>query len=509
MNFPTMMRFPTKLFFSALLFSAIFSSKTTQAEPWIDTSDLYLKAYIQLLSDSGYITSPITTYPLMWHDIIKEVKNIDTQHLSQHQQNAYYYIRHQFSLAKKNQVRIKAQASNKDNRFTSFGDTYRDKNSVQLQISTMSDNVAIKFAPSYTFSPEDGKEIRLDDSYIAAFVGNWVFSFGQQDRWYGPSWDSSLSLSNNARPIPAFSVSRKSAIPFAIPFTDIKMPWTVSSFMGRMNDDRVVNNTLLWGFRFNVKPLDNLEIGLTRLAQWGGDGRSKSLSTFGNILIGKTNCGIDDLVCNENSPNPANQQAGYDIRYTFRLFDLPISFYGSKFAEDGSEGTFNYLTKAQPQVGFDTHLNLFSFPSTVYIEASDTLADCGLRDSIGDCYYEHSSYATGMRYNLRSIGSAYDNDAKTYVLGAISQLDVNTRMIAKLRYLQLNSDNQDKAPNNPIIGNPVTAIAEDVWLLSTSVQHNYQNWRFTLDADISQSTFENDIANKTKFNASLTVEYNL
>ncbi len=479
------------------------------AEPWIDTSDIYLKANIQLLADTGHITTPVTTYPLMWHDIIRDVKTIELSDLSSNQESAYHYINHQFKLANRNQTRIKAQISNDDKRFTSFGDQTSDKNNFSIHSSFMFENFAAKFSPTYSLDPVDGDKVRFDGSYIAAFVGNWVLSFGQQDRWYGPTWDTSLSLTNNARPITALSIARKSAEPFTVPFTEFDIPWTVTSFMGRMNDERVVKNTLLWGFRLNLKPFKNLELGITRLAQWGGDGRSHSLSTFGDILLGKSNCGIDDVVCNENTKNPANQQAGYDLRYSFTLFDTPMSFYGQKFAEDGSEGTFNYVTKAQPQIGLDAHLTLFNKPSTVFLELADSLADCGERDNIGDCYYEHSSYATGMRYNGRNIGSTYDNDAKTYVLGTISQLDINTRLTAKVRYLDLNYDNQDKAPNNPIIGNTVTSIAEQVWMISGSIRHDYKNWRFTLATDISQSTFENDIDDETDFNASFIVEYNL
>jgi len=279
--------------------------------------------------------------------------------------------------------------------------------------------------------------------------------------------------------------------------------------MGKMDDDRVVKNTLLWGFRLNVKPFKNLELGITRLAQWGGNGRSQSLSTFGDILLGKTNCGIDNVVCDENNPNPANQQAGYDFRYSFNFFNTPMSIYGQKFAEDGNADAMKYLTKAKPQLGFDANLAIFGKPSTVFIEATDSFADCGESDNIGDCYYEHSSYATGMRYNGRSIGSTYENDSKTYVLGAISQLDINTRLTTKLRYLDLNTDNQDKAPDNPIVGNTVTSIAEQVWMISSSAQHNYKNWRFTLSAEVSHSSFVNDISNETDFNASFMVEYNL
>jgi hypothetical protein len=79
----------------------------------------------------------------------------------------------------------------------------------------------------------------------------------------------------------------------------------------------------------------------------------------------------------------------------------------------------------------------------------------------------------------------------------------------KFRWLQLNKDNSDRAPGNPKIGNTVTEIAEDVLMLSSKVQHNYRNWRFTLGADISQSKFDNDISNETDVNAYFNIEYNL
>jgi len=509
--FPSMQS--SKSTFTALILAAgITLSTHSLAEPWIDTSDIYLKANIQLLADTGHIITPVTTYPIMWHDIIREIKSIDLTNLSSNQQSAYHYINHQFKLANRNQTRLIAQIGIENKRFISFGDQVSDKNSVSVHSSILFENFAAKFTPSYTHDPVDGKRTRLDDSYIAAFVGNWVLSFGRQNRWYGPTWDTSLSLTNNARPITALAISRKSAEPFTMPFTDLDIPWTVTSFMGKMDDDRVVKNTLLWGFRFNFKPFKNLEVGITRLAQWGGDGRPKGIDTFWNVLIGKDNCGAGGLTCDANN-EPGNQQAGFDMRYSFNLFNTPLALYGQYFAEDGdNSGGFGLVTKAQIQGGMDVQLNLFSSPTTAYIEYTDTYQSCPTftgREDIGDCYYEHKIYKTGMRYNRRTIGSTYDNDAKTFVLGAISQLDTNTRLITKLRYLDLNYDNSDIAPENPLIGNTVTSIAEQVWMLSSSFLHDYKNWRFTLSADLSRSTFDNDISNETDFNASFMVKYNL
>ncbi len=497
-----------KFFLPLSLSLSLFICTYIQAEPWIDTSDIYLKANIQQLADAGYILTPTTTYPLMWEDIITDLKNINVEQLNKSEQQAYLYINHQAKLAQRNLSTIKAHYASKNSRFNSFGDNFKEKNTLQFQSTYMLENFSAKISTSYINTPQLGNKSNFDGSYVAAFFGNWVFSLGQQNRWFGPTWDTSFSLSNNARPLPALAITRKSAIGLQIPFTDLQIPWTMTTFMGKMDDNRIVKNALLWGFRLNFKPLPNLELGISRLAQWGGEGHSQTLSTFKDVLIGRTNCGIDDLICNETNPNPANQQAGYDIRYSFTVFNQPIAIYGQKFAEDGSEGTFNYLTKANPQWGIDTRVNFFNYYTTVFFEYGDSLADCGTRDKIGDCYYEHSSYQTGMRYHNRTISNLYDNDAKSYVLGVISQLDTNTHFSSKLRYLKLNYDNSDKAADNILIGNPLTSEAENISMLSANLRYSYQNWRFTLETEISHSTFTTK-ASKNHINLGFSVEYNL
>lgn len=451
----------------------------------------------------------------MWLDIGRDLKQVDYSSLNSAEKQAFDYINHQYRMAKKNSKKLEFNTANKDKRFTSFGEDFRDKNNIKIQTSHMSDSFAFGLTTSYTFSPQDNDKTRLDGSYIAGFVGNWVFSLGKQDRWWGPGWDSNLSLTNNARPIPAISLSRRSAIPFNIPFTEIKIPWTVTSFMGVMDDNRVIEDTLLWGFRLNFRPIEGLEVGMTRLAQWGGTDRPQNLGTFWDVLIGKDNCGTEGLFdCGENFKNePGNQQAGYDLRYAFSVFDTPVGLYGQYFAEDGdnSGSSLSFLTEPKVQVGVDTHLTILSAPTTIYLEYTDTFADCSDTDDrdIGNCFYEHHIYRTGMRYQQRTLGNLYDNDATSVVLGFIASISPNTKVTTKVRHLQLNTDNNDKAPDNIIIGNQLTKIAEDMIMVSTKVQHSYKNWRYTLGLDLSNSKFENDIVAKKQANMFVKVEYNL
>ena len=139
--------------------------------------------------------------------------------------------------------------ANDDNRFAGFGDEYRDKNTVALSYSTMGDRWALKLKPSWVADPDDDEQYRLDESYLAGTLGNWVMSVGLQDRWWAPGWDTNLALSSNARPMPALALTRRDSHPFRLPFTDdYQIPWTVTTFMADMGTNRTVANTPAVGF---------------------------------------------------------------------------------------------------------------------------------------------------------------------------------------------------------------------------------------------------------------------
>lgn len=52
------------------------------AAPWVDVSDIYLRADIQALADAGVITVPVNTYPLMWSGIGSDLSKVEPSVLS-------------------------------------------------------------------------------------------------------------------------------------------------------------------------------------------------------------------------------------------------------------------------------------------------------------------------------------------------------------------------------------------------------------------------------------------
>jgi hypothetical protein len=56
-----------------------------------------------------------------------------------------------------------------------------------------------------------------------------------------------------------------------------------------MNQYTAVPHAKIIGGRFTFSPFQSLELGASRIMQWGGEGRPESLSNFWDGLTGKDN----------------------------------------------------------------------------------------------------------------------------------------------------------------------------------------------------------------------------
>ncbi|WP_394172409.1 capsule assembly Wzi family protein [Thalassotalea litorea] len=499
------------------------TSNLAYSEPWIDTSDVFLRTDIQYLADAGLLNVPTTTFPMMWKDVEVGMKQIDPSLLDESNQASYWSIQAALTRNENNHQSIEVNVASDENRFSSFGDPYRDGNFIQGHFSYQGNHWAAKLAPGIYDDERRNDSLRLDDSYLAGFIGNWVISFGMQDRWYGPGWDTSLALTSNARPIPALSLSRASSEPFVMPFVDDwSIPWTVTTYMGQFERERHIPDALLWGFRFNFKLTQALELGLSRTAQWGGEGRPQDASIFWDVLRGHDNCGGEGPSQEEcrQGKEPGNQLGGYDIRYNLHpTFSVPISLYMQMNAEDGDrKGGLSIFGEERYLWGIDAYANVFSTPILLYGEYADTFADnndgvnvnYGSGVGIGDFYYEHKIYKTGLRYQGRVIASPYEGDAKSFVLGVNTLKDVlSGRWQIKLRLLQLNYDNSDGFPDDDYRGNTVSKVAEDVVGVNIKYQRTMHRLKLQTGIDFSHSSFLDSIKSQSNLEAFVNIVYQL
>jgi len=475
-----------------LIILLILSASTGQAEPWIDTRDAWLRADIELLASKGIITSPVTTWPLAWAPIVKDLERATGKEIDPDTLAVFLRVKRKARIETDNDSRkyLSIKAGNQSNILRHFGDDKREKGEISSKLTGMSKNYAWNIEATRAFDPLDGEDIRFDHSYVATIWGNWIVSIGAQERWYGPGWDSSLILSNNARPVPAVSLQRNYSDPFETPWLSWLGPWSLNAFAGQLESDRFVPHAKLLGMSVTFKPFDSLEIGLRRTAQWGGQGRPESLSSLLDLAIGRTNCDEAGSGCGDrlNSNEAGNQLAGLDFNWHIPTESYMGSIYGQIIGED--EAGYAPSRKFY-QLGYKTNVYIGNLAVTSFLEYSDTENE--FRSNLT---YEHGVYQTGYRTEGRSIGSTYDNDTQSISLGFLASHKNGDRYKIRFAKIDLNSDGAGTHTINE------TAVSFN--LLELKYQHPTQFGLLGVELDVKDKLIDSFGYQKDKFNIGIS-----
>lgn len=432
-------------------------SNLAVAGPWIEVGDSQLRSDIQILADAGVITGPVTTWPLAWGDI---ANNLDSSVSLKP-----YEIVALSRLRRESQRQMVVQQWQLDGRISvtsnpieirGFESSPREEAEIEFSGTWTGENTAINLNVTKVDDPSDDREWRSDGTYFGLSIGNWMYSVSVQDRWWGPGWQSSLIMSNNARPVPALVIDRNSSRPFSSKWLSWMGPWDFYAMWGQLENSRDVPDARLFGARLSFKPIPSLEIGLSRTAQLCGEGRPCDSETIWDMIVGNDN--KEDNVSLDDEPG--NQLAGYDVRWSGSAFDRPVAFYSQWIGEDEGGGL---PAKFMGQFGVETwglseRWGTYRF----YIEWSDTMCNFALykdsEDVVPDCAYNHPIYSSGYRRYGRSIGHTFDNDATVWTFGGLLTDKQNSDWSFRLGIGKFNRKDDPENPKPEINLNTVASV---------------------------------------------------
>ena len=387
-------------------------SPAVPAEPWMSPGDVTLRHDLQQLSDAGLLTGPTMGWPIGWSQVARELGKLDGAALSDGQRAAVERLKVRAARAMRtDDIGLTASVSGavEPDQLRTFEYTPREEGEATLSADWLGARFAWKLSATVVANPDDDQSVRPDGSYVAASLGNWMISAGYLERWWGPGWEGSLILSNNARPLPAIALDRNESTPFEIPVLRWLGPWRLSTFMGQFESDRDYSHALLFGLRTEIRPHPTLQIAATRTAQWCGDGRPCGLDTFWDLLIGNDN--DQDL-----SEQPGNQLGGFDIRWSWPGARLPLAVYAQAIGED--EAGF-LPSKYLGLLGAEIWGDLAGGSWRAHVEYADTACDFVNSEPQFGCAYTSSIYTTGYRYRGRVLGHAMDADGESVGVGAL------------------------------------------------------------------------------------------
>jgi hypothetical protein len=420
-----------------VLIVGLLLSSAAAPGPYLPAGDIMLRNDIQRLADYGVITGPITTWPLVWGPILADLNAYaDVASLPPDVSTALHRLRSRARLeARSREVRWSAELAVGDNSrvIRSFQDTPREDFEAAAGVSWFGERLSLDLSATIVSSPADGEDVRADGSAISLALGNFTLGLSAQDRWWGPGWDGSLILSNNARPVPAVTLDRNFTDPFESRWLRWIGPWDLTVMMGQLEEDRYVPDALLFGMRFSFRPLRSLEIGLSRTAQWCGEDRPCDLETFIDLLLGNDNVGSSGV----NPENePGNQLAGIDWRWAGRPLGRPVAIYGQLTGEDEAGGLPSRYLGLLGIETTGTWGDRWSY--RWYGEFAGTSCSFYKSQELFDCAYTHGIYQTGYRYRGRAIGHGLDADARVLTAGLVLVDDADRMLHVLGRYGALN-----------------------------------------------------------------------
>jgi hypothetical protein len=428
---------------------------------WVPVGDARLRSDLQMLVDGDVLRLPLSTWPLPLSDVRRAVENAQSRSaVPKGLLPTYERVERWLTDATaRGGVRSLAVRGGRAAKLREFGAIAREDLEVEASQALRSDAWSAAASVTVVSDASDGKTARLDGSHFTGQLGNWQIGAAALDRFWGPGFDSSLILSNAARPIPALVVDRAISSPFESRWLAWAGHWRITGLLGRMESGREdIDRPYFFGLRVTLQPLPWAELGIARSAQLCGDGRRCTLRTFGDMLVGKDLVGVGGNVSDVDQPG--NQLAGFDLRVRSPWPRVPVALYWQDIGED----QVNYRpTDRLVQYGLESWAALAD-GSTLRAQLEYAYTACQARTDppVFDCAYTNNLYdADGYRYRGLPVAHTTDADSESIagVLRWTRQSGVEWSL--RLRDADLNRGGAFD-PNHSLTPSPATLKTAEV-----------------------------------------------
>lgn len=453
MNIQHLRRVGCGLLFALLAAVPLAANATTS--PWLNVGNAGLRGDVELLAAYGIIQGPVTTWPIPSRQLLSGLADqakLDAAPaavqaaaqrvlatLSHHDGNPNHALHPLLSLRTTNATSV----------VRPFGARARDeadfRAGADYDKGWFSARVLVGTQTHYNGSH---RRFSPDGSYVGARWGNAQFYAGWLDQWYGPGDQTSLILSNNARPFPKIGIMRADTHPFDTPWLSWLGPWQANLFFGLLNGDRVDRDTGFVGLRINFEPLPGFEVGLTRETEICGRHHRCRVSDYFNPNN------------SSNNTNHVNDEAGIDFKYTRRFGRFTLSPYVQFMNEDNGPFTHaatSYLTGASLTAPIGTHGAYWRLTAE-YADSVATENWFNFGKKLYGTAYNNSAYVDGFRYRHRTLGFSLDSDSRLLSLNWMLTDTAGRRWHVTYRHAEINKPGGgvNTATVNAVSTRPVT-----------------------------------------------------
>jgi Capsule assembly protein Wzi len=382
-----------------------------QSAPWAEAGDAALRSDIEILAAAGLIDNLTSQWPLPWNGIIDRLASNDIASQPSYIRDAANRVRRRAMEQTQTGTRFGAQVNAATSPSSVRGFDAMGRGHYQAAVTVETNvNPGTSFRLSLGVIQDRATGLTSfmpDGTYVSQRLGPALVYVGYLSHWWGPGWNSALSLSNNARPFPHVGVRHFDTKQSESRWLRWLGPWQGEFLVGLLDDDRVARNTLYSGLRLNFNPLPGLEIGLARTDQACGTGHP--CNPVRDYF---------DLTNDSRRASPTNSQGNIDIRYTGIGFGRPFEIHTQIMNEDSSPITHSVSSHL---MGASVWLDIAGRTTRFTAEYADTVSTLDIFRFGARFYgqsYTNSRYVDGMRYRGRTLGFSLDNDSRLLSLQA-------------------------------------------------------------------------------------------
>lgn len=420
------------------VFGLFISTGSLQASPWAAVGDIQLRNDVEILARYGVVSGPVNSWPISWKQITRNLSRTSGMNLPPYVRAAVLRVREK--MPGEFNLEITARGTNNPAIVRGFQKTARTDEDTDaiVEYNNSDSGTTVHIAGGYR-KGNGAKYGHLDGSYLSQDLGNWSVYAGAFQRWWGPGRESTLLLSNNARPMPSVGFRRIEPKAFENRWFNWMGPWQWDMFVARMEKDRFIPHALIVGMRFTFEPIRNFDVGLSRVLQLCGEGRSCGFSTWTKSLIGGGN--LDNTGTRQE---PGNQLASIDLSYSIDIAEnVQAKYYVEGMAEDEFSSVFIPFRYAR-LMGMSLYGPYGKDGANwrLTAEYSNTISKeywFGGQQRF-NLIYDHFIYQTGYRFKGRSLGHSLDNDSKLLNLVAEYQDGNGWQYILKYHRAKINID---------------------------------------------------------------------
>jgi len=341
-----------------------------------------------------------------------------------------------------------------------------DKGTAKINVKYGTDNSIVQLAFNY----DRNNNFNLDGSYLQYTKGIATYGVGAVDRHWSFSDNTSLILSENARPSKTIYLKLENR--FGYDWLPSKANWSFEIFNGFTEGSLNGSKSMLLGMRAILFPVEGLQFELVQTSQWGGKGHSTGISALKGALAFDTNSDTNSNI---------NKMAGFGISYKIPKMIIPLRIYSQAIGEDEAgnlPSCFGYLA------GLEWINTKIKYPTIVAVETIDTRVNtttngnCGPNTMYNNGMYDYTNYG-------KTMGAALDTEGTSLALYLRSQISQKINIKFATKSVVINDNNWS--------GHRLSTKKQSGFISSLGVSWVKNNISF--NGDIYNQTFNLDKAN--------------